>query len=47
MELKIIYSKREDGIMSDDEIFYDILKKYYGGKKDERTIALLGKKKMR
>ena len=22
MELKIIYSKREDGIMSDDEIFY-------------------------
>ena len=45
--LKLKSSMTLFDIVSDDEIFYDILKKYYGGKKDERTIALLGKKKMR
>lgn len=45
--LKLKSSMTLFDIVSDDEIFYDVLKKYYGGKKDERTIALLGKKKMR
>lgn len=45
--LKLKSSMTLFDIVLDDEIFYDVLKKYYGGKKDERTIALLGKKKMR
>ena len=45
--LKLKSSMTLFDIVSDDEIFCDVLKKYYGGKKDERTIALLGKKKMR
>ena len=45
--LKLKSSMTLFDIVSDDEIFYDILKKYYSRKKDERTIALLGKKKMR
>lgn len=45
--LKLKSSMTLFDIVSDDEIFYDVLKKYYGGKKDERTIALLDKKKMR
>ena len=45
--LKLKSSMTLFDIVSADEIFYDVLKKYYGGKKDERTIALLGKKKMR
>ena len=45
--LKLKSSMTLFDIVSDDEIFYDVLKKYYGGKKDERTITLLGKKKMR
>ena len=45
--LKLKSSMTLFDIVSDDEIFYDVLKKYYGGKKDERTISLLGKKKMR